>query len=229
MESNISFFNKIISVFWEPTKTFEAISNKISALDILIPIILLSVVSWITIPYITPIAIKTQKAKIEQSDRIPDEQKQQIIEKMEEKQKPFLGYIFAPVGIIIGTALMGLVFLFMGNFMLGGEAKFKSVWSVVLYGSLVDLVATAVRVPLMIQKGTLAVYTSVAIFMNESSTFLFRFMKHIDVFSLWKIILFSIGLSILYKKKLSNVLIIIIVIWIVYCLAAAALAGFSPF
>jgi hypothetical protein len=229
MENNISYFSKIISIFWEPAKTFKAISEKTSALDIILPIVILSLLSVATIPYITPIAIKTQVAKIEQSDKIPDEQKQQIITNMEKNQNPVMGYIFAPVGIIVGTLVMALVFLFVGNFMLGGEGKFLSVWAVTLYGSLVDIVGTAVRVPLMVQKGTLNVYTSLAIFMNESSSFLFRFAKHLDVFSIWKIVLFSIGLSVLYKKKLNSVLIILVIIWLVYCLGATVLSGFSPF
>jgi len=61
MENQTSLFTKIISIFWEPSKTFKAISEKVTAVDIIIPLLLVTIVSWVTIPYVTPIAINEQK------------------------------------------------------------------------------------------------------------------------------------------------------------------------
>lgn len=228
MESNVSYFTKILSVFWEPSKTFNAISKKISIIDIIIPLLLIVITSWVTTPIIKPIVKKTIRTRIEQIDKLPDEKKAEIIEKQIKQQDSFWGYVMAPIFVIISSLVLGGIFLFVGNFGLGGEVKFLPVWGVVAYSSLADLIASAVKVPLMVQKGTLEVYTSIAIFLQDNGSFLFRFAKHLDIFSLWKLILVSIGLSVLYKKKLSNVLIIIMIIWVVYCAAVAGMAGLLP-
>ena len=228
MESNVSYLTKIISVFWEPTKTFKALSEKISIFDIIIPLLLIIMTSYITTPLIKPVIKKTIRTKIEQINNLPDEKKEEIIEKQMKQQDSFWGYVIIPFAIAIGSLIMGGVFLFVGNFVLGGEVKFLPVWAVVAYSSLVDLIASAVKIPLIIQKQTLEVYTSIAIFLQDNGSFLFNFAKHLDVFSLWKLILIAIGLSVLYKKKLSKVLIIIMVIWVIYCAAVAGLAGLLP-
>ncbi len=227
MENQTSLFTKIISIFWEPSKTFKAISEKVTAVDIIIPLLLVTIVSWVTIPYVTPIAINEQKSKVEQSDRFSEEQKEAMLERMDGGNK-VIGYIATPVTVIILSVLLALVLWFVGNFILGGDRKFMEMWAVAAFAGLIDMVASIVKVPLMVQKGTLNIYTSLAIFMEESGSFLFRFMKNIDVFSLWKIIILAIGLSVLYKKKLTTPLTILIVLWLIYCLGAAALAGLNP-
>ena len=231
MENQTSLFTKIVSIFWEPGKTFKAISEKVNIVDIIIPILLLTIVSWISLPYITPIALKEQKAKIEQSEQfanMPEEQKEVMRERMESGGK-IGGYIGAPITILLSTVLLALVLWFVGNFLLGGDRKFMEMWGVAAYGSLIDLVASAVKIPLMVQKGSMKVYTSIAIFMEESATFLFRFMRSLDIFSLWKVVVLSVGLAILYKKKMSTTLPIMIILWLIYCLGAATLAGLNPF
>jgi hypothetical protein len=228
MENNVSYFSKIISVFWEPTKTFKAISEKVSIFDIIIPLLLVIIVSWITTPIIKPVVKKTIRTKIEQMEQLPDEKKAEIIEKQVKQQDSFWSYIIIPFAVAIGSVLVGFVFLFVSNFILGGDNKFLPVWAVVTYSSLVDLIASAVKIPLIVQKGTLDVYTSIAIFMQDTGSFLFNFAKHLDIFSLWKVVLISIGLSVLSKKKLSNVLLIVIIIWLAYCAAVAGLSGLIP-
>ncbi|MFP4547478.1 MAG: YIP1 family protein [Fidelibacterota bacterium] len=227
MENQTSLLTKIISIFWEPSKTFKAISEKVTAVDIIIPLLLVTIVSWVTIPYVTPIAISEQKSKVEQSDRFNEEQKEAMLEGIEGGNKA-IGYIATPVTIIILSVLLALVLWFVGNFLLGGDRKFMEMWAVAAFAGLIDMVASIIKVPLMVQKGTLNIYTSLAIFMEESGSFLFRFMKNIDVFSLWKIIILAIGLSVLYKKKLTTPLTILIALWLIYCLGAAAFAGLNP-
>ena len=225
MENNISIFTKIISIFWEPKKTFEALSNKVTLLDIFVPIILISIVAMICLPYTIPLGINAQKAKIEQSERISEEKKEEILYNMDEGKGKIIAYFTTPIGIIFGIVFLALIFWFIGNFIIGGDRQFMEMWALASYLSLIDIIASAVKIPLMVQKNSLNVYTSLAIFMNESSTYLFRFIKAVDIFGLWKVIVVSIGLSVLYKKKFNRVLIIIIIAWLVYCLIAAAFSG----
>ncbi|MBN2279067.1 MAG: YIP1 family protein [Candidatus Marinimicrobia bacterium] len=232
MENQVSQLSKIISVFWEPSKTFKALSEKVSVLDIIIPLLLTLIVAWVSIPYTTPIALKEQQAKMESSERfqnLPQEQKDQIMERMDKGGNPVIAYVVSPVAIIIYTLLLALIILMVSNFMLGGDRKFGELWALGLYAGLIDIVASAIKIPLMVQKGSLKVYTSLAVFMEESSDFVFNFMTKMDIFTLWKVVVIAIGISVFTRKSLTNPLIIMIVLWLIYGAVSALLMGLNPF
>ena len=231
MENQVSLFTKIISIFWEPEKTFKALNEKISALDIIIPLLLVCIVAWVTIPITTPIAVKEQKAKFLNSDyyeNMSETQQEQTMARFDKQGNTWIAYIISPIVVTLFTAIFGLILVFVSNFLLGGDRKFKEMWAVGLYVGLIDLVASAVKIPLMVQKNSTKIYTSVAIFMEESSSFLFRFMTKMDIFSIWKIIVLAIALSIFTKKDITKPLVIMIILWLIYCIGAAALAGLNP-
>ncbi len=220
-----SLWSKLVSIFWEPSSTFKSLSEKPKWIDIIIPIILVSIVSMISMPIVNPIAMEETKAKFEESEKYSDAQKEIMIDTMDARKDSKLGYIFAPIVIFIKTAIMGIILMFAGNFLLGGDRKFMTLFAVSSYVGLVDLISSAVKIPLIYQKGSLQVYTSIAMFMGDSSTFLFRFINALDLFAFWKVYLFGLALSIIYKKKMSQTFIVILVLWILYSLITAALGG----
>ncbi|MCG2716209.1 MAG: hypothetical protein L6422_07980, partial [Candidatus Marinimicrobia bacterium] len=93
------------------------------------------------------------------------------------------------------------------------------------YVGLVDVVSLGIKTPLIVSQGTTKVYTSLALLLEESEQFLFRFFANIDVFAIWKIFLFSIALGIILDKKTLKPFWIITIIWLIYAVAAALLAG----
>jgi len=216
---------KLIYVFWEPAVTFESIKEKCNWIDVLLPILLVSIATWISIPHVTPISIEAQKEYIESSSRLSDVQKEAALEKTNKGRNPVLAYIFTPVTIFLKYLIIALVMWFAGNFILGGEAGFVTIFAMTAYSSLIDLIATVIKVPLIVSQQSLDIYTSLALFFNESQTFLFRLMKNIDVFAAWKVILLSMGLSVIYKAKIGKSFYTVSIIWLIYCVIASALGG----
>ncbi len=231
MEEKTSMIKKIISIFWEPSTTFNALEKQVTAFDIILPLLLVTIVAWISTPFSTPIALNEQKETITQSDhfsQLPEDQQQKMLERMDAGGKVG-AYVGSPIFVTLSSLVLAAVLIFAGNFILGGDRKFTELWAVAAYGGLIDIVASAVKVPLMVQKNTMKIYTSLAIFMDESSGFFYQLMTKLDIFTLWKVVVFSIGLSVLYRKKLTKPLTIMIVIWLLYCLGAASLAGLNPY
>lgn len=220
-----SLVSKIFSIFWEPSSTFKALKNTTKWYDVVLPLVLISIVALISLPYITPIAIEEQKERIIENEKIPEEQKDMILEKMEEQQGKSIVYITTPITVAIQYAIIALVMMFAGNFILGGQAKYLPLFATSAYSGLIDIISTAVKVPLMVSQQTIQVYTSMAIFFEESQAFLFRFMSTLDFFAFWKVVLLSIGLGVIYEKRTKTTFTTVLILWLIYCVVIAAISG----
>lgn len=220
-----TILSKILTLFWEPSATFRSLKVKTNWLDIVIPLLIVTIMSLILTPYIIPIAMTEQKARIETSERLTDIQKETIIERMESKADSPIQYITTSIATVVKVLVLALVMLFVSNFLLGGEVKYFTMLGITAYVELVDVVSFGIKTPLIVSQGTTKVYTSLALLLEESEQFLFRFFANIDVFAIWKIFLFSIALGIILDKKTLKPFWIITIIWLIYAVAAALLAG----
>ncbi len=217
--------SKIVSIFWEPSSTFKALKEKCNWWDVLMPLILIVIVSWITIPYVTPIAVQEQISRIENSDRLSEAQKENTIHRIKDQAGSPFAYVTTPVILFIKWVVIAAVIWFAGNFLLGGESPFLPLLGVTAYTSLIDIIASAVKVPLVVSQQTTKIYTGLAILLKQSDSFFFRFAQNLDLFALWKVILLSIGLGVIYKVKTSKAFWIVFIIWLIYCTVAALFGG----
>jgi len=71
-----SIASKIASLFWEPSETFKTLKNKINWADLVIPMLIIIVARLMSSSYIIPIAMSDTKARIENSERLSDAQKE---------------------------------------------------------------------------------------------------------------------------------------------------------
>jgi len=221
----VALFKKVISVFWEPSATFASLKLHTTWVDVLIPLLIVIVVSLAILPYISPIAVSYQKGLIEKSERFSDEQKDAVYERMERQTNPLRMSITTTIAILAKALIITLALWFAGNFLLGGEAKFLVIFSLTAYVGLIELASMAVKYPLIISQETIQVYTSPALFFEDNGSFLFRFLTTLDVFAIWKVIVSSIGLSVIYEKKLGKTATIVTILWLIYCFGVSLLGS----
>lgn len=164
---------------------------------------------------------------IAQNEKIPEEQKSQIYERIERQQQSPLKHIWTIITLILKTLMVAGVFLLVNNFLVGGNARFIQGLAVVSYVNLVDIVAAAVRTPLMLHQETVKVYTSLALFFEESKTFSFRFLAGLDFFAGWKTVLLAIAVSTFTPKKFKPALLALLIFWLLYVVISAWLAGLT--
>jgi len=199
----LSAVQRAVKIYSDPESAFESIREKPTWL---FPVLVTIILALITIFSTTDLQLQAQKDAILKSEMIPEDQKDQILENMEENQSSFVKTKILPSGMaVIGTffyfAIAAGIFMMIGNLIMGGNTTFKQNFALFAWGSLIGVAETVVKVPLMLSKGSYKVYTSLALLMDESQskTVLFQLLDAIDLFAIWKVIVFAIGFGVIYK------------------------------
>lgn len=226
---------RVAGVFYQPQQVFNYLRHKP---DILIPFLLAVIISVFSTIVVYDIAINDRIEAIEQNDRIPDERKDKIIDSMESSREGtkrlIYTFVVPPLGSLVFLAFMGLVFWFVGNVVLGGQAKYKQVLSAYSYAYLISLIAgSLVKIPMIKAAGTTKIHTSLAAFLSQDSarTVFYRLMDSFDVFTLWFLVVLGIGLAAIYKFPRNKGIAAVFGTWIVWVAISVALgsvfAGFG--
>ncbi len=119
---------------------------------------------------------------------------------------------------IITVLAVAVIFLIIGNIVFGGESNFKSMMSVAAWGFMIGIPETLIKIPLIISKGNLHVYSSLAVLFDkdQADTVLFKLADTVDLFVIWRIIVWSIGFAIMYKYTNNKSIAIMISLTVVY-------------
>jgi hypothetical protein len=118
----------------------------------------------------------------------------------------------------------------MGNFFGGGNAKYMTLLATALHISLVDVLASAVKIPIMLAQKTMMVHTSLAMFFSDFdlSDIWFRIAMQVDIFKIWKWILWIIAFKVIYSYSGKKAFILTGIIWFLGAVITIILQGFSP-
>jgi hypothetical protein len=217
--NKLPVFQKLILIFTNPGKVFENLERHP---DWLLPTILIIVFAIGSSFLVYDIQLEAQKEKFLKNEQIPEERKDIIIERFDEAKDSPTRMIQPIVAIILITfisfAAVAGIFLLAGNFMFGGKAKYIQMLAVYAWGYMVAIPETIVKIPMILTKNSMHVYTSLALLFDpsESETVLFKLANAVDLFSIWRIALWAIGLGVVYKfsKEKSNY--IVIGLYIIY-------------
>jgi len=136
----------------------------------------------------------------------------ELYQQMEQRSHSNLGayssivgmFIAIPFGAVIMTALLWVAF----NTIMGGTASFKHVMAVVAHSQAVSALGALVTAPIMYARGVMS--TSIAnlgalLPMLDETSFLAKLLGGIDLFVIWWLVVLSIGLAALYRKKTSSI------------------------
>ncbi len=127
------------------------------------------------------------------------------------------------VGILVPVIFAGLLFVVF-NAMLGGDASFRQLLATVVHASPVQVVGVLISTPIMYLKESMTGVTNLGVFlpMLDEGSFLSKFLGSIDLIRIWWIIVLSIGLSVLYRRKSGPIATTFFVIYGVIAVAWAA-------
>ena len=228
----MSILSNIINTYIAPTKVFESVKdfNLKKALVPLVILALLGVVSfWAIQDLATEVGYDTALERIENSSRIPDDQKEEIIAQMEERMDgpQITGWVASALGGPITVFFMALIALLVGNTFMGGSAKYGQLLNITAWAYMINILESIIKIPLMLNKWSLEVYTGLGVFgIGEKGSFINSIFNAIDIFAIWRIVLMAIGMGIIYNKKTRPYAIAMLVAWFVLKLIGA---GFSSF
>jgi len=219
-----AILNNLYKIFLEPQDVFNDIKTSFNKMHIIMPLLVLVILGIVTAVVLNDlfrdIQWDTIVERLEKQD-IPDDIRAEQFEKIEQRifepttGQIILGYVASAITNIIKVALMALIVLLIGNMVFGGTAKYGPVMAMTAYVYLINVLEMVVKIPLMLNKWSMDVYTGLGVLgIGEPGTFIHNVFAGIDLFALWRIILLSIGMAIIFEKKQKPFLIALLVFWI---------------
>lgn len=133
------------------------------------------------------------------------------------------------IGQVVFSGIVALVIAGIAigvfNALLGGDATFKQVFSVVVHSGVVMLLSQLFGLPLAYARESMSGATNLAVFAPflDENSFAARALGGIDLFLLWWIISLSIGLGVLYRKRTQPIATALIAIYVAIGLVIAAI------
>ncbi len=156
------------------------------------------------------------------SGREFNEQQMQGMQKM----MPFMGYITAvsmlvswPLILVVIAGILYAVF----NAAMGGTATFKQVFAVVVHAGPIGLLAQLFTVPLNYFRGTMTSATNLGVLlpMLPEKSFLALLLGMIDLFLIWQLVVLSIGLAVLYRRRTQPIATALLVVYAIIAVIVA--------
>lgn len=207
----------LTKVFTDPPIAFENI--KIHP-NWIFPIIITLIFGFVFSYSTQSIQVEMSRKMILESERIPEAAKDAALESIENPSaftQTYMPAITTVLMTFIIPLLIAVIFLMFGNFVFGGSATYKVLFSAVAWAGMIGLVEGIIKLPLMLSKETFEVYTSLALVMDlsESKTFLFQLLNIVDIFALWKIFVYSTAFMVVYKFSVAKSYATIITLYLI--------------
>ena len=213
------------NIFVAPSSTFNTIKNadwKRSIAPFII-LILLGVISmWLLQDLMQDVQYEKTIKSIEESTRIPDDQKDQYIEIVNDRLanpklwQVILGWSAGILSYPVRVFMMTLFVMIIGNTVLGGNVNYGKLMVMTAYVYVISILEMVVKIPLMLSKWSIEIYTGLGLLgFGESGSFINGFMAGFDLFGLWRIILLAIGMGILYENETKPFLWALLIYWVI--------------
>jgi len=227
-EQTLSVGQLITAIFSNPGQAFTSLVAKPNWL---IPVIIVLVLSLASGFLIQDITAELTKERILASEQIPEQTKEQILANMEAQAGSPLAYVQMVIGVLVIVLVpiffVAAVFLLTGNFIFGGASNYKTMLAVYCWGLMASIPETIIKIPMMLATNSIHAYTSLAILFDtaDSQTALFKFANAIDIFSLWRVVLWAIGFGIAYKFSKGKSYAAIGLLYVIYVVLYVVVSG----
>jgi hypothetical protein len=147
-----------------------------------------------------------------------------------QKMASYMGIIYAVSALVIAPimwlAVSGLLFAVF-NAALGGTSSFKQLFAVFVHSTAITVVQQLFVAPLNYVRETMTSATNLAVFlpMLDESSFLAKLLGTIDLFLIWWVVVLSIGLAVLFKRKTGPIAAGLFIVYGVIAVVVAAFFG----
>lgn len=226
----------LIKLFTAPTEVFHTLIERNNWKNSLFPLGLLIVAGVMNLYFIQDLVIDVQMenaiTRIEESTRVPEEQKEEFINDIYDRVEnqsamtQVMSWVMAGISTPLRILFFSLIALLAGNLLLGGRASYPGVFTITSYAYLVIITELIIKTPLMLNKWSIEVYTGFGLLgIGEPGSFLQLFIAGIDLFAVWRIVLISIGMGILYKKGTKQVFFALTGMWVILLLVQSGFAS----
>ncbi len=218
-------FANMINVLTAPASTYETLISRKSIRDSLYPIMMLILFAvgsgYLLQDIIADLQWTESERRIENMAQLSEEKKSEVLENTYEKIYGEEAGGFGTLAIMglswpLRIAVMALFAMLIGNMFFGGGGSYKSVFILTAFAYSASIVEYIVKTPIQYFTENMEVFMGFGLLgLGERGSFLYNIMAGLDVFSFWRVILISIGMSILYKKSTQSFLIALTIFWLI--------------
>lgn len=224
----MSTMQKIIGIYSAPRRTFEAIDqNPTWFLPFIIGVVFFLIFQFLTVDLQMDYRMEMMEARGD----IPQEQMDVAKAQMQGPFK-YIGFVAGPIVWLIMILIIAALFYVAGNLMIGGDTSFKKVFAIVAWTGLIGVISFIIMTLLILSKGTMhGVALDLSILLDtpaigEDKSTLYRILSKFDVFVIWEIVLYIIGMSVTYKATVKKAAVPILSLWALWIIVSVAFGGF---
>lgn len=195
-------------VFTTPTSFFGKLVTQPKILLPYLTLIVLMVTSvGVTMPYLANDIFSDPQMRAEIAERIANQPGVTM-----EMAKQYWLYFTMPASMLVYAllplAVAGLA-LIWGNFVLGGQSRFRVLLSIVLYAGIVYWLGECLLLSLVVSKGSAMVSISPAILVEASAkSAAYAGLSKLSLFHIWEMVLLMLGFSVALKITKGKSLIV---------------------
>jgi len=221
-------FSRIVGVLFSPGQTFADIARKPDWLvPALVIIVVFFVAAIVTVPRLDFEGMMRQAMEAKGATGPQAEQGMRFALAMAR------GIQYTIPFLMIGFLAVAALIYWLGVRLVGGEATYQQVFSVVLYGFMPVVVRQLVKIPIVLSKHNINPRDAETI-VRSGPAFLVGYKEHpmlwalltrLDLFALWSVILIVIGLAVASRISKAKSAGVVIVVWSVMTLITLGFAA----
>ena len=191
-------FRGLVKVFTSPSELFSKVKEDPK---IFVPYVAMGVLALLLMIVLLPYIMELQM----QSEQFRQAMEQQggsaTVRQQAEAVMKFTVPVFGTAAMLVLPLLIAALAMFWGNFVFAGQASFKAILSVTLFGEFLYLVGGWATVPMILAKDSMLVTYSLAALMPnpDPTSFLWTLLSKVSVFHIWELVVLGIGYSIVYQ------------------------------
>jgi hypothetical protein len=200
---------RFVGIYTAPSRVFEYLRESPRVLGAMVVVCVVALAA--TVP-ITNIVIQDQTAKMQAKPNMTPEGIAKATQVMK-VTVPITGVL----GNIVIILILAGIYLFLANILLGGATNYKKMLAAVAHVSLIGVLSSIVRVPLILAKGTADVTLSPAAFLpaEQHNTFFYHLLAQCDLFAIWMLGLSALAISVIAGVPTRKATTAVVILWVV--------------
>jgi hypothetical protein len=218
--------SRLAGVFLAPRATYADVAARprvLGMLALVLGVIVVTTFAFLSTEVGRQASLDNQIRQMESFGRtVSDAQYAQM-----ERMAPYSRYFAAGFQLILtpifALLVAGLAFAVF-NAALGGDASFRQVYATTVHSGAILAAQALFTLPLAYARESLASTTHLAVFLPflEENTFAARLLGSIDLFLVWWVVSFAIGLGVLYRRRTGPIATSLIVLYVTIGVIIAA-------
>lgn len=198
----------------------------------LVPLLILATMNVVASLTLGPIVLEEMRERVYEMNNLNDTQRDAILDGMEPTDNSGLKALQTAGGIVsailLAVVIPAALYMLGINFGMGGHAKYRDVFAVQAFSSLVIVLREIITLPIKLSQQTMAVHTSPAAFFDRSAGLVYHVAGLFDAFLLFQLFVTAVGLAVVGQVTTRKAGIVVIAFWLLWSVLVV-LWRLSPF